>query len=123
MQENHTTIDAYIAEADPAVREKLTLLRETIHSEAPDATEKFSYGMPTFFLNGNLVHFAVFKNHIGFFPGASGVAAFLDELGAYNTSKGTIQFPLDQPIPVDLVRRVVRFRLAENRTKAKKKKA
>lgn len=106
-------IDDYIAEQDAAVREQLTELANIIRAEAPDATEKISWGMPTFHLNGNLVHFANGKHHVGFYPGSSGVENFLEELGDLKHSKGAIQFPKDQPLPADLVRRIVRFRLAE----------
>jgi len=84
---------------------------------APDATEKISYRMPTFFLNGNLVHFAAYKQHIGFYPAPSGTERFADELKEYATSKGAIRFPLDGPLPLDLVSRIVRFRADENRKK------
>ena len=107
------TIDAYISSYDEVVQPILKELRRVIKEEAPDATEKISYQMPTFYLNGNLVHFAVQKNHIGFYPAPSGVAAFKEELTEYKTSKGAIQFPLTKPIPYELVRRIVRFRVEE----------
>lgn len=112
-----TPIDDYIAEQDEDVREKLTQLADVIREEAPGATEKISWGMPTFNVNGNLVHFANGKHHVGFYPGASGVANFVDELGDYKHSKGAIQFPKSKPLPVELVRRIVRFRLAEQEAK------
>jgi len=115
------TIDEYIAAFPEDVQGKLKQIRATIKAAVPDATEKISYQMPTFYLNGNLVHFAAFKNHIGFYPAASGVAHFTSELGSYQTSKGAIQFPLDQPIPFDLITRIVQFRVMENRLKAKVK--
>ena len=115
------TIDEYIATFPEDIQEKLKQIRATIKAAAPDATEKISYQMPTFFLNGNLVHFAAFKNHIGFYPAASGVAHFMAELGSYQTSKGAIQFPLGQPIPFDLVTRIVQFRVTENLQKAQLK--
>ncbi len=96
-------------------------MRSVIQAAAPEATEKISYQMPTFYLNGNLVHFAAFKHHIGFYPTPSGTEHFQKELSAYKTSKGTVQFPLDQPIPFDLVTRLVEFRVAENKQKASKK--
>ena len=92
-------------------------MRRTIREAAPDAVEAISYQMPTFKLNGNLVHFAAYKNHIGFYPTPSGVEAFREELSAYKVSKGAIQFPIDQPMPLDLVRRIVQFRVAQNQTK------
>ncbi len=120
----YKTIDEYIALFEPEVREKLQALRQTIHKTAPDATEKISWQMPTFYLHGNLVHIAAFKKHIGFFPGASGVEAFLPKLGEYKTSKGTIQFPYNKPIPFGLVEEIVKFRVKENvdNAEAKKKK-
>ena len=113
------TIDAYISSYDEVVQPILKELRRVIKEEAPDATEKISYQMPTFYLNGNLVHFAVQKNHIGFYPAPSGVAAFKEELTEYKTSKGAIQFQLTKPIPYELVRRIVRFRVEEAREKKK----
>jgi uncharacterized protein YdhG (YjbR/CyaY superfamily) len=118
---NISAIDEYIATFPEDVQKKLWEMRKAIRAAAPDATEKISYQMPTFFLNGNLVHFAAFKNHIGFYPAASGVAHFTTELAAYQTSKGAIQFPLDQPIPFDLVTRIVQFRVMENLQKAQVK--
>ena len=117
-----TTIDEYIATFPTDIQERLQQVRATIKAAAPDATEKISYQMPTFFLNGNLVHFAAFKNHIGFYPAPRGIEAFKDELAQYKGAKGSVQFPLDQPMPLDLIRRIVEFRAAENRNKTKKKK-
>jgi uncharacterized protein YdhG (YjbR/CyaY superfamily) len=91
-----------------------------IHQAAPDAQETISYGMPAFRLNGILVYFAAFKNHIGFFPTASGVRVFAKELAPYDVSKGTIRFPIDKPIPDKLVAKIVKFRVQENRNKKKK---
>lgn len=109
-----SSIDAYIATFPKEIQEKLEALRTTIRDAAPDAEEKISYQMPAFALNGNLVYFAAFKNHIGFYPTSSGIAAFKDEVSAYKGSKGAVQFPLNQPLPLDLVSRIVRFRVAEN---------
>lgn len=109
-----STIDEYIAGFPPGIREKLSEMRRVIHETAPEATEKISYQMPTFYLNGNLVHFAAFKNHIGFYPTPSGLEAFKEEIAQYPNSKGAVQFPHDQPIPFDLVRRIVEFRREEN---------
>ena len=108
------TIDAYISSFPPDVRRILSALRATIRNAAPAANEKISYGMPTFDYNGNLVHFAAFKQHIGFYPTPSGIKAFEDELKRYKTSKGAVQFPLDGPLPMELIARMVKFRVGEN---------
>ena len=103
------------------VQDMLKRLRDTIRDEAPDAREAISYGMPTFKLNGrSLVHFAAFKNHIGFFPTASDLESEIPEVAKYRTGKGTLRFPLDRPIPYHLVRKIVRFRLTEENTKGAK---
>lgn len=115
-----TTIDAYIAAFPAEIQAKLRAMRETIHAAAPDATEKISYQMPTFYLNGNLVHFAAFKQHIGFYPAPNGIEAFEQELASYGRSKGAVRFPLDQPLPLDLVRRITVYRAEENRRKTGK---
>jgi uncharacterized protein YdhG (YjbR/CyaY superfamily) len=117
-----TTIDAYIAEFPAEVQMRLRELRAVVQAAAPDATEKISYGMPTFYLNGNLVHFGAFKHHIGFYPVPSGIAAFAAELAPYKQSKGAVQFPHEEPLPLDLITRIVRFRAEENRTKHVKKR-
>jgi uncharacterized protein YdhG (YjbR/CyaY superfamily) len=96
-------------------------MRQTIKSSAPGASEGISYQMPAFKLEGPLVYFAAFKNHIGFYPTASGIAAFQRELLPYKSSKGAVQFPLDKPIPYDLVEKIARFRVQENMRKSKKK--
>lgn len=109
-----SSIDEYIAEFPPEVQEKLTAIRELIRSHAPDATETIAYAIPTFDLKDkHLVHFAGFEHHIGFYPIPTGMEAFKEELSAYKTGKGSVQFPLDQPLPTDLIRRVVEFRVAE----------
>jgi uncharacterized protein YdhG (YjbR/CyaY superfamily) len=118
----YTNIDEYIASFPEEIQVILEQVRATIHEAAPDAKETISYQMPAFALEGILVYFAAFKNHIGFFPTASGVAHFEKELMKYKTSKGTIQFPLDRPIPFDLIRKIVLFRVKENLAKAKRKK-
>lgn len=115
-------IDSYIAGFPEDIRNLQTELRAVIKQAAPEATEKISYSMPTFYQHGNLVHFAAYKNHVGFYPAASGIEAFKAELSAYKWSKGTIQFPLGKPLPVDLITRIVQFRLEENRQKVQKKK-
>lgn len=108
------SIDAYIARFSPPIAEILRSIRQVIREAAPDAAEKISYQMPAFALHGNLVYFAAFQNHIGFFPTASGVEAFEQELKGYKGGKGTIRFPLDKPIPYELIRRIVQYRVAEN---------
>lgn len=109
------TIDDYIRTFPPDVRNILEQLRKTIHEIAPEAEETIRYGIPTFTLNGNLVHFAAFRNHIGFYPTPSAIKAFREELSPYNHAKGSVQFPIDTPLPFDLVRRIVQFRVKENR--------
>ena len=116
------SIDQYISTFPEDIQLKLKRIREIIQKEAPEATEKISYQMPTFYLSGNLVHFAAFKNHIGFYPTPSGVEAFQKKLEKYQTSKGAIQFPLDQELPVNLIREIVQYRLEENKVKSKKTK-
>ena len=109
-----TSIDEYIAEFPPSTRAVLEQMRGIIRAEAPEATETMSYAIPTFDVNGtHLVHFAGYERHVGFYPGASGIAAFADELASYKSAKGSVQFPLGRPLPEDLIRRMVRFRLAE----------
>ncbi len=108
------TIDEYIAGFPDDIQKKLKEIRRVIHETAPEATEKISYQMPTFYLNGNLVHFAAFKKHIGFYPAPTGLDAFKDEIAKYPNSKGAVQFPLDRPIPFNLVRRIVEYRREEN---------
>ena len=107
-------INEYIRMFPADVQAKLNTLRQTIRTLVPDATEAMSYQIPTFKLNGNLVHFAAFKNHIGFYPGASGIKAFAQELAMYKSAKGSVQFPLEQPLPLDLVKRIVEYRVKEN---------
>jgi uncharacterized protein YdhG (YjbR/CyaY superfamily) len=108
------TIDEYIAIFPKNVQEILEELRQVIKDSAPNAEEAISYQMPAFRLNGVLVYFAAFKNHIGFYPTSSAVAEFKKELSRYELSKGTIRFPLDEPIPFDLVKKIVKFRVREN---------
>ena len=111
------TIDDYIDRFIGEPKALLKQMRSTIREAAPMATEKISYRIPTFYYNGNLVHFAAFKNHIGFFPTSSGIAAFQKELKQYKTSKGTVQFPFGDPLPLRLIERMVKFRLKENAEK------
>ncbi len=107
-------IDQYIAGFPKNVQEILEKIRITIRKAAPEAGEKISYQVPTFTLSGNLVHFAAFKNHIGFYPGPSGIRKFKKELSAYKGAKGSVQFPLDQKIPFNLITQIVKFRVKEN---------
>lgn len=117
-------IDAYIADFPADIQKKLEQMRATIKKAAPDAEEAIKYAMPTFTLHGNLVHFAAFKNHIGFYPAPMGIEAFKEELSVYKGAKGSVQFPLDQPLPLDLITRMVKFRVQQSLEKAaiKKKK-
>lgn len=117
------SIDEYIATFPAEIQNKLQELRATIRAAAPTAEEKISYQMPTFALKGNLVHFAAWKTHIGFYPAASGIAAFQNELAKYANSKGAVQFPLEQPLPLKLISNIVKFRVAENLKKAEQKAA
>lgn len=114
--------EAYIATFPPEIQRLLQDVRETIRSVAPEAKEKISYQMPTFELHGNLVHFAAFKNHIGFYPGADGIAAFKDELSAYKGAKGSVQFPLDKPLPHELIGRITAYRVSRNKARADAKR-
>lgn len=113
------TIDDYIDGAPPHTQGALRQLRALIKEEAPEATERISYAVPTFALQGPLVHFAGYEGHVGFYPGPSGVAAFKDELKGYKTSKGSIRLPLGEPLPTDLLRRIVAFRVGENTGKGR----
>ena len=115
-------IDDYIARFPQEVQAVLQHLRATIRNAAPEAEEKISYMIPTFALHGNLVHFAAWQRHVGFYPGAGGVRAFKKELSAYTLAKGTVQLPLDQPLPLGLIRRIVQFRVRENRARATMKR-
>jgi len=120
----HETIDDYIADFPPDVQAILDKLRATIRKAAPDAEEAMKYRLPTFVLHGNLVHFGAFKKHIGFYATPTGNEKFRKELAVYEGAKGSVQFPLDKPIPYDLVCRMVKFRVKENLEKsvAKRKK-
>jgi uncharacterized protein YdhG (YjbR/CyaY superfamily) len=118
-------IDDYLVAQPPAIQELLQKIRSTIQKAAPEAAETISYQMPTFTLKGNLVHFAAFKSHIGFYPTPSGTEKFQKELSAYKGAKGSVRFPLDEPIPFALIGKIVKFRVKENLaktpTKGKKK--
>jgi uncharacterized protein YdhG (YjbR/CyaY superfamily) len=111
------TVHEYTKESPRSVRDPLQELRRVISESAPETKETMSYGIPTFDLNGrHLVHFAAYKNHIGFYPTSSGIEAFKKELSPFKTSRGTVQFPLDKPVPFDLVKRIVKFRVEENKS-------
>ena len=117
----YNSIDEYIATFPAETQKILQALRATIKAAAPDADEKISYQMPTFAFKGNLVHFAAHKNHIGFYPTPSGIEAFKQELSLYKGAKGSIRFPIEEPLPLELISEIVKFRVAENLNKAERK--
>jgi uncharacterized protein YdhG (YjbR/CyaY superfamily) len=119
------SIDEYIAAFPEDIQALLEAVRATIKAAAPDAEERISYQMPAFALNGILVYFSALKHDIGFYPTASGIEAFKDELSMYKGTKGAVRFPINQPLPLELIGRIVRFRVAENlkKAEARKKKA
>lgn len=117
------TIDEYIAKFPGNVQAMLETMRATIHSSAPDAVECISYSMPAFAQNGIVVYFAALKNHIGFYPTPSGIEAFADETAAYVSTKSALRFPITQPLPVELIGQIVRFRVQENANRAAAKGA
>ena len=119
------SIDEYIGTFPEEVQKILEEIRATIKAAAPEAEEKISYQMPTFFLNGNLIHFAAFKNHIGLYPTPGGTEAFKRELSIYQGAKGSVRLPIDKPMPLKLISRIVKFRVAENlkKSEAKSKKS
>lgn len=114
-----TSSDKYISKFSKDVQKLLLSMRQTIRNAAPDAEESIKYGIVTYVLNGNLIHFGGFKKHIGFYPAPSGIKVFEKELSVYKTSKGAIQFPLDKPLPLKLITKIVKFRVKENLTKSK----
>jgi uncharacterized protein YdhG (YjbR/CyaY superfamily) len=116
------TIDEYIAGFPPDVQEILEKVRMAIRKAAPEAEETINYQMPTFTLHGNLVHFAAYQHHIGFYPTPTGIEEFKNELSSYKGAKGSVQFPFDRPIPYDLIGRIVEFRVKENLQKAEAKR-
>ena len=123
-QAKPASINEYIASFPEDVQKVLEQVRETISQAAPEAGETINYGIPTFTLNGNLVHFAAFKNHIGFYATPTGHEAFAEELSNYKQGKGSVQFPLNKPMPLELITSIVQFRVKEQLAKpAKKKKA
>lgn len=115
-------IEEYIAGFPKDIQQILNELRETIINAAPEAAEVISYQMPAYRLNGILVYFAAMKNHIGFYPTSSGINAFQKELTPYKSGKGSVQFPIDHPLPLSLISKIVRFRVEENSSKAKIKR-
>lgn len=117
MMQKPVDTDAYISGYPNETQKSLKQLRATIKKAAPQAEEVISYGMPAYKWNGMLVYFAAYEKHIGFYPGSSGIAAFKKELASYKTSKGTVQFPVDEPVPLPLIARIVKFRLKENQEK------
>ncbi|MCR8659679.1 iron chaperone [Paenibacillus endoradicis] len=117
MNENkviYQSVDQCIAGFQVTTQEILQSLRNMIQEIAPDATEKISYQMPTFALHGNLVHYAAYKNHIGFYPGASGIKAFEHKLSLYKSAKGSVQFPINEPLPFELISEIVKYRITDN---------
>jgi len=122
MGTTYKTVDEYIRTFQPTVQEILQKMRRTVKEAAPDAEEGITYNMPGFKINGKpLVYFAAFKSHIGFYPIPSGIEAFKEELSHYKQGRGSVQFPLDKPIPYELVKRIVVFRAKENMGKSGKK--
>jgi uncharacterized protein YdhG (YjbR/CyaY superfamily) len=120
---NAKNIDEFIAGSPKNTQELLKKMRSIIQKAAPGTEEAINYGIPTFRLNGrNLVHFSGYKEHIGFYPGAAGIESFKEELSKYKTSKGTVQFPLDKPLPVGLITQIVKFRIAQEKEKEVRKK-
>lgn len=124
MTNNNPDVDNYIAGFPKEIQKLLEEMRQTIRKAAPDAEEKIGYGIPTFTLNGNLVHYAAFKNHIGFYPAPRGLEAFKEELSGYKGAKGSVQFPFDKPLPLELVAKITKYRIEQNlaKTDAKTKK-
>lgn len=116
-------VDDYLSSFPEEMQILLQEIRKTIREAAPEAEETIKYAMPTYVLNGNLVHFAAYKNHIGFYPVPSGIEAFKEELSAYKGGKGSVQFPIGEPMPLDLIARIVKFRVEENRNRKQKKRS
>lgn len=116
LKNNSNSIDTYILGFPKNVQVLLQLIRETILISAPKAEETIKYGIPTYVLKGNLVHFGGYKNHIGFYPAPSGIEAFKKELSVYKNAKGSVQFPIDKPLPLTLITKIVQFRVKENMT-------
>lgn len=121
--EKVNNVDEYLAGFPAEVREAMQQVRAAIKTAAPEAEETIAYAMPAYRLNGPLVYFAGYKNHVGFYATPTGHEAFGEELSRYRQGKGSVQFPLDEPMPLDLIARIVKFRVAENLAKPKKKKS
>lgn len=117
--QNYKDIDEYISNFPSDVQKTLQELRKVIQKEAPEGSEKIAYGIPTFAFHGNLVHFAAYDTHIGFYPGSVPIEVFKDELKGYETAKGTVRFPLDKPLPLELVKKIVRAAIERNRKREK----
>jgi uncharacterized protein YdhG (YjbR/CyaY superfamily) len=113
MRKNYQSIDEYIASFPPSIQRTLRRVRLTIRKVAPDAQEAMTYGIPTFVYHENLVHFGGFQKHLGFYPTPDGISEFADELASYQSAKGSVQFPYDRPIPLDLITKIVRFRVKQ----------
>ena len=112
------TVDEYISSFPEETQKILEEIRSTIRTAAPEAEEKISYQMPTFYLKGNLIHFAAYKNHIGIYPTPSGTEAFKKELSKYESGKGSVRLPIDESMPLKLIAKIVKFRVAESKNKA-----
>jgi len=123
MMTSYKNIDEYMSNFPESVQKMLRQLRATITELVPEATEAISYGMPTFKLHGNMIHFAAYASHIGLYPGSAPIEVFKEDLKKYNTSKGTIQLPLDQPLPIPLIKRIVTFCKERQIAHAKRKEA
>ena len=121
MLKNIEDVDHYVASQPEAIQDRLEQLRRTIKAAAPEAEETISYGMPFYKLKGRLVYFAAHQHHIGLYPMASGIANFQKELSKYQTSKGTVQFPFDKPMPIGLIKKIIQFRVKENLSKTTSK--
>lgn len=121
MDNFSNSIDVYISGFPENIQATLEEIRKTIRQAAPEAQEAISYGIPTFVFQGSLVHFAANKKHIGFYPAPSGIEAFKKELSVYKGAKGSVQFPIDKPMPLELIAEIVKFRVLENQERAKEK--
>lgn len=116
------SIEKYISSFPEETQVLLRLVRKAIKEEAPNATETIRYAIPTFKLNGNLVHYAAYKNHIGFYPGSEALIVFKDQIAGFKNAKGSVQFPIDKPMPIQLIKDIAAFRVKQNELKARAKK-
>jgi uncharacterized protein YdhG (YjbR/CyaY superfamily) len=116
--DHYVSVEEYIAQFSPTTQLLLLEIREAILELVPRAEEVISYGIPTYKFYGNLVHFGGYKNHVGFYPGPSGLEAFRDEVDEYKNGKGSVQFPIDKPLPMTLIKKIISFRMAENEAKS-----